>query len=778
MLIAALRMLAVFCALLGSNFAGPLAAAGTDELAAVPVQDGIELSWPDLGSQSSQRAIWRWEGNEPAVEVGRTQGGTRFVDRSARANRIYNYRVDGVGETTRSVLSRLNEPFNCPVSPPVPLGVDRTETFRTPSGRQVSFTIRAPEKRLTVETVSRCAGREGCSDRENILAAIAKVVATGGGVVQLDKGVYEISPPESPAIYAQLSIANAADLVLAGAAPQDGSPTTVLIFDASLNGEHGPGKLHALSINGSQRVLIRDVAIDWSRPTAIPGHVFDAAGEEQRFVVDDASYYIPDPAKPPVIVMVNGYDHARRTYTYAPGARVGFTPGSVRFNPDFAADGGYHYTYKGRALPNGSAVVGIVRTGVDVTVASNAHDISFEGVHLWSGGSGGFIFGPNGRGFRITNSRIDRKPDVLLAPGERPRLISLRGDSDARNTGGDILIENSEFAFTEDDGFNIVGVMLQGKAGTEIVSASEITFTAQGWNPFANAPSADDVLVLSDPKTLRPITAAPLRIQSRTMQSDAATQTFTFHFKLATEAPEMLAYKGRALQDLPFFSDPRHASAPYVLRHNCLRDSAGGRLVMQSGPGLIEGNVAANIGGPGIELSANPVNWREGPGAVDVIVRDNVVSGGGRWLSDYDAAGKLTGRSTGWLAGAGISVAAWDATGFLARGAPNAHLRIENNLVVNTLGLGILVSAASDVTVTGNVVVNANAVPFVAGYDARYCGEKSRGFQREGIGQPWCLARSAARGSILVTHIERASVAGNRTLGSSEGVLVVEHPPP
>lgn len=775
----ALRTLSVLGALLGSPVISvPVAAADGDDLAAVPVQDGIELSWAHAGSNASSRTIWRWEGNEPAVDIGRAQGASRFIDHAARANRIYHYRVDGVAGIARSVLSRVSEPFHCPATPPVPLGVDRTETFRAPSGRKVSFTIRAPEKRATVVTVPRCAGGADCSDRTNILAAIGKATASGGGVVQLEAGIYDISPPDSAGIYSQLGITNATDLVLAGAAPRDGSPTTVLRFDATLSGDRGPGKLQALGINSSTRVLIRDVAIDWSRPTAIPGHVFDAGDGEQRFVVDDPAYYIPDPAKPPVIIMINGYDHARRGYVLAPGARQGFEPGTVRFNPNFAIDGSYHYISRGRTIPSGSEVIGIVRTGVDVTVAGNSNDISFEGVHLWSGGSGGFIFGPNGRGFRITNSRIDRKPDALLAPGERPRLISVRGDSDARGTAGDILIENSEFAYTEDDGFNIVGVMLQGAAGTEIVSASEVIFTAHGWNPFANPPSADDVVVLSDPKTLRPITAAPLRIQSRTMQYVATTQDYIFHFKLAAEAPELLAYKGRALDALPFFSDPRHASAPYVLRHNCLRDSAGGRLVMQSGPGLIEANVAANIGGTGIELSANPVNWREGPGVVDVIARDNVVAGGGRWLSDYDAAGRLTGRSTGWLTGAGISVNALGGDGFVTRGAPNAHLRIENNLVVNTLGLGILVSAASDVAVSGNVVVNANAEPFVAGYDALYCGAKSRGFQREGIGQPWCLARSAARGSILVTHAERVAVSGNRTLGTSEGVVVVDQPPP
>ncbi len=773
-----LRTILGLCAMVASRLLGvDTANAGGEELAAVPTAAGIVLSWPERGKDQGAQEIWRWEDGAPPAKIGLATDRAEFLDRTAGTNRIYTYRVGGVAGEARSVRSLINEPFNCPAVPsisPDRLGVDRTETFTTPTGRRISFTIRAPKERATIVAVSRCGDRADCSDRTNIADAIAKVTAAGGGRVQLEAGIYDIRPPDRSDIYAQLDIANAADLVLTGAGLRDGVPATVLRFDARLTGNHGPGELQALSITSSNRILIRNIAVDWSRPTAIPGRVFDAGNGEQRFIVDDAAYYIPDPANPPVITNINGYDHARRTYILAPWSRNGFAPGSVRFNSEFAADRSYHYTYKGHSIPNGSQVIGIVRTGTAIRVAGVSGDVSFEDVHIWSGGGAGLIFGPNGRGFRMTNSRITRKPDALLEPDERPRLISVRGDSDARNTRGDILIENSEFAFTEDDGFNIVGSMVQGGAGTEIVSASEITFTMRDWSPFSNTPADDDILMVSDPRTLRPIAKLPIHVKSRTTHYDPALKTFSFRFTLAADVPELLAYKGRPLAELPFLSDPRHASAPYVLRRNCLRDSAGGRFVVQSGPGLIEANVAANVGSSGIELSANPVNWREGPAAEDVIVRNNVVVGAGYWLTDYNAGGHLTGTATGWLAGAGISVNAIDATGFVAHGAPNAHLRIENNLVINTPGLGILVSAASDVTVTGNVIVNANSVPFAKDYDALYCGPKSRGYQREGIGQPWCLSRSAARGAVLVTHVERAAVSDNRVLGSSAGIVVVD----
>ena len=537
---------------------------------------------------------------------------------------------------------------------PAPLlGIDRTEVFDAPSGRQVKFTIRAPEEKRAVVDVPPCGRRPGCSDYANIKAAIAAIIKAGGGRVQLEAGVYEISPPRGRQIWSQIEIDRARDLIFSGAEQRDGLPSTQLVFDARASGEERPELMQGLAISSGQRVLVRNLAIDWNRPLAIPGRVVDLAPGEQRLLVDDGAYYIPDPANPPIISVIDAYDREHRVYHFAPWARSGFAPGAVRFNPNFGSDQSYHFDFKGRAIPDGSAVIAIARTGVAVHAAGQSSDIAFEGVEIWGGGGGGFVFGPNGRGYRITNSKITRKPDSLLEPGERPRLISLRGDSNARVTRGDILIESSEFAFTEDDGFNIVGVMVQGMAGTEIRSADEIRFVYSGFNPFANVWSPEDVLQLFDPATLKPLSGEPVHVASRVDSRDPATGTYTFTFRLATQVPALLAYHGRNLGELPFLADPGHASAPFVLRGNCLRDSAGGRFIVQSGPGLIEGNVTANTGASGIEVGANPVNWREGPGATDVIVRDNTVIGAGYWLSDYDATGTLTGELTGWLVGAG-----------------------------------------------------------------------------------------------------------------------------
>ena len=748
-----------------------------DGFSAVPVSAGIRLRWrPDLAPNA--RIERTYTGGSPEI-IGSTLGRSEFVDRTADVNRLYTYRIAGLEHSAVAARSDIQQPFNCTGMPHVPeslLGVDRTEAFDVPSGRRVNFTIRAPEEKLAVVEVPRCERRPGCSDYANIRAALAAIIKAGGGRVQLEAGVYEISPPRGARIWSQIQIDRASDLTFSGAGQRDGLPSTRLVFEARASEGERPDLMQALTISSGQRVLVRNIAIDWNRPLAIPGKVVDVAPGEQRFLVDEGAYYIPDPANPPVITIIDAYDREHRVYHFAPWARNGFAPGAVRFNPNFGSDQSYHFDFKGRTIPAGSSVIAIAQTGAAVHVAGKSSDITFEGVEIWGGGGPGFVFGPNGRGFRITNSRITRKPDALLEPGERPRLISLRGDSDARNTRGDILIESSEFAFTEDDGFNIVGVMLQGIAGTEIRSADEIRFVYSGFNPFANVWSPEDVLQIFDPTTLKPLSAEPVHIASRVDSGDPVTGTYTITFRLATPVPALLAYRGRRLDELPFLADPGHSSAPFVLRGNCLRDSAGGRFIVQSGPGLIEGNVTANTGASGIELGSNPVNWHEGPGATDVIVRDNTVIGAGYWLSDYDARGALTGLMTGWLAGAGISINALSQTGFMAQGSPNGWLHIVGNHVVNTPGLGLLVAAAHDVVVEGNTVVNANTVPFVAGFDQIRCGARSHGFTLNGAGQPWCLGKVAARGAMMVLDADRATVSGNVMLGTSKEIFVSKLP--
>lgn len=756
--------------------------AGVD-LAVVPGTDTIALSWPRPLATVAPIEVFRWTDGEPARRIARVATGSTFVDATAEPNRFYTYRVragryrPGAFESrpAHGIISRLDRAFVCPALPRVPdrlLGVDRSESFATPSGATVAFTIRAPRPAGRTVSVPPCAGQAACSDHANLAAAIAAVVKDGGGTLQLQAGDYHLKPAAGRAPFAHVMIGDATDFVLKGVAGENGVPRTTLIFDAPTTDGTAAGYVNGLAIRAGQRVLVKDLALDWSRDLAIPGRVVDAGPAEQHLVVDNGPYYIPDPANAPDLSLVNAYDLANRVFVFKPWSRLGLAFGGATFNPNFKQDGKYHYVLKGHVMPSGTQVAAIVRSGHGVLVSGNSSDISFEGVHLYAGGASGFVFGPKGRGFRISNSKVVRKPDDLLKPGQKPRLVSIRGDSNARNTEGEMLIESSEFGMIDDDGFNIVGGLMKGAEGTRFDSPTDIAFVFKGYDPFPALWAAGDPLLLVDRQTLKPIGGTVAKVASFTKAFDPATGTYTFHFKLMEPVPLAADFAGKAFDEFPFVSAPRFSSRRFVVRDTCFHDMSGGRLVVQTGDGLIENNVFANTGGPGIEMSSNPVAWSEGPGASNITVRGNRMVGAGYWFDDWNAGGQVTGRVSGWLVGNAISAYALSANGFYSRGTPLSDLAITGNFISNTRGIGILVASAGNVVITDNVVVNANAIPFVAGFDATYCGPKSQGFQRVGANQPWCLAKTAARGAIMVTHAERVRLSGNRTLGTSEAVFV------
>ena len=276
-----------------------------DGFSAVPVPVGIHLRWgPDVAPNAT---IERTPAGGTPEIIGSTLGRSEFVDRTAAVNRLYTYRIRGLEHSAVAVRSDIQRPFDCTGMPRVPaplLGVDRTEVFDAPSGRRVTFTIRAPEKKRTVVEVPPCEHRPGCSDYANIKAAIAAIIKAGGGRVQLEAGVYEISPPRGSQRWSQIEIDRASDLILSGAGQRDGLPATQLVFDARPSGGERPELMQALAISSGQRVLVRNIAIDWNRPLAIPGKVVDVAPGEQRLLVDDGAYYIPDPANPPIITII------------------------------------------------------------------------------------------------------------------------------------------------------------------------------------------------------------------------------------------------------------------------------------------------------------------------------------------------------------------------------------------------------------------------------------------------------------------------------------------
>lgn len=738
---------------------------------------GLQLSWTSGpgGTVTINRAIYTFDGSVAPTPIATTTG-TTYLDTTAVANTIYVYSVSqGVMQTNTflGVVSELTLPFNCPPMVPVDsskLGVDRTEAFQSANGSTITFTIRAPDPVIAgahIINVPPCGGAGGCSDYDNVNGALASVLSSGG-TVQLAAGDYHFNNPSWVSGGFNIAVNGGShDIILAGAPVASGAdPLTHLYFNQT---PATVGLISGLAITGN-RILVRNLTVDWDFPNAVPGVVHNFNGSTQHFDIVDGPYYVPDPNNPPVVYILDAYHLANGTYNLSAGSRIGgVTP---TFNTNFAMDGLYYYSLPGASnLPDGTEAVLIVKTRVTVLIGTDALNVSLENVRVYGGGGPGIIQGAHANGLRLSNVQIEKKPSSLLAPGEQSRYVSTFGDNDSNGSLGSVLIENSQFGLIEDDTYYMRGstFRLQTLTSTSsfVMNASLLINHAQG--PL-------DFFKFMDPATYRQIgSTMPLATWVR------VGDMWTFSFDAI---PELTPYIGLPAANLPWVGEPLWSAPNFIIRNSCSHDSHG-RLAFLNYGGLVDNNVLANsFYGPleGFNLTANPIasstTFEDGPGPSNHIWRNNKIIGTDYGNTDLKTIWYPTVVSNGYIqTGQGAAAIVLDAvssTGFYPAGFTNTNFEIYNNFISNTPGACILITSANQVGVVGNTCVDANQIPYTAGFNATYCGVHSQGVQPVGANQPWCLAKIAAQGAIMVTNSRNVDATStlNLFLGTSGGLFV------
>ncbi len=296
-------------------------------------------------------------------------------------------------------------------------------------------------------------------------------------------------------------------------------------------------------------------------------------------------------------------------------------------------------------------------------------------------------------------------------------------------------------------------------------------------------PGSNDFFKFMDPYTYKQIgSSMPLVTWSTTpcvVPTECMSGTL-WHFTFPS-IPELAPYRGLPSNLLPWFGEPFWSAPNYVIRNTCSHDTHG-RMVTLAWNGLLENNVLANgYFGPMIAQinfaqPGLPTSFGDGPGAQNVIFRNNKVIGANYGETDLKTIWSPTVISngfpqTGWALGA-IGVGAHVAAdGFYPAAGASQFLNVQNNFISSTPGLCILAVGTNHVEVTGNICVDANAVPFASGFDATFCGGKSQGWQTAGANQPWCLAKKAAQGTIMLVNVLNANstTPPNVFLGTSLG---------
>jgi hypothetical protein len=751
-----------------------------------PATQQITLSWPSTYGESV--SVDRWLDNGTPTSIGMSSTGS-FVDTTVPAvNTVYSYRISrtvrgtSVSPTSPMAVSDMTKPFVCPFIPDVAsnlLGVDRTESFNSPNGSTVSFTIRAPiAANQTTVNVPQCTTcTPGVSDdRANIMAQVAS-----GKKIQLSAGDYIIDPG-SDSLRVGINGLSLTDFSLVGAGRSNGIPLTRLHF------KNGTGALpKGIQLSGN-RILMKDFSIDWdvlcpaagpcNGGNAIPGIISTINPTTQRFTVQNPSYYVPNPANPPDLRAVNNYLLSNRAWDLRYGGRVGL---DATFNSNFAVDGLYYYTLAGSQgyYADGGGALGYVRTSVGFQLGAGGSDYSVEGVSIYGGGGPGFILGSDGIGFRFSNFQITRKPDSLLIAGEQPRYAAIFGDSDANSTQGSILIENSEFGWVGDDWFYNRGAAI---ALTTLTSTSSFTLTF-GANPGSGLNGhglANDVIQFIDPNTVSVIggVSAPTTWDPQVNNGDG-TWSKTAHF---APIPALAPYIGLPANQLPIVYELPYSGPNMIVRNSCFHDGPS-RLLIKSQNFLVDSNTFGNGYYSMIELSSDPEMLKEGPNPTNGIIRNNKSFGsggadlnqinggsGGYWLSQGVFSGPFStygiggyNQNKGFIPGAVNNVVS----------APYQNIWITDNLLSNIQGLGLGMHGGGNVVLARNTIVNANLQPFTPNFNTTYCGALSQGYQSAGSNQPWCLPKVAAQGSLMVSWSKDVLLSNNRFLGTSIGTTFV-----
>jgi hypothetical protein len=752
-------------------------------------------------------------------------------------------------------------PYTCPALTRVTqLGIDRTVSWQGPNGVTTSFTIQAPTSAGTVYNISPCNGAGGCSDFINIYNAIAAFnaaqTANPGApppaTIQLASGDYRISasdiaaPPDSNFYnvgFGNITVVpQATDLTFAGGmlantTLSDGSivpgPTTHLHFDRgtaytapykSVGANFGA---HGFFINATNRMLVKNVSMDWDYPNALPVTVADGGGGS-RATVQNPTYYMgsgftgyisgttltvsavtsgtnimPGQQVIGTGVTASTYIQSRGTGTggigtytvdtsqtvgsvvaqvtmisppYA-GNIVGYTNGTyifqngarpgangASFNTNWGSDGLYYYQYPSGVFPAATTTGGIIWQPSSISFTLGTNTQNISLEDVWFVGGGG--------GGIITGDPANQ--------GLRLSNVRIVKKPAAWLDGGEQARYVSLFG-DNDSNISLGNVLIES---SEIAFMDDDTWYGRGIlqqlvSPFTTPTTftlpagyglhnGTTQFQFFDPATLLPI--GP-QVTATFANGAAGAGVWT----LLTD-PGLGPYVGLPSAQLPIATQPLLDSPNFVFQDNCVHDGHG-RVFMGGNNGLIRRNTIANEFYGAIVLSWAPIlpmspTTSESTQPSNVIVDSNTITGVNYGETDSLWTG---GTSTGYPLSTGapaILVSSLGSTGFNPFAAPTGPVRdiqVSNNSVSNTPGVAISIVSANRVYVIGNTITDANKVGFTGGFNGTYCGGSSQPY----LGTPpYCTAKVAAGGSIWVTHSNNVWAASNLFQGTSAGLVL------
>ena len=565
---------------------------------------------------------------------------------------------------------------------------DFVERFQAPDGSTVRVLVKKPAPAQPKKILEVPPLPDGQAANDYFNGAISKAISEGYAAVVFPRGTYDFQTP--PAKQSHVMIQGAKDLTI------DGQGST-LNFASPLTG--------GVSISNSQRVIFKGFNIDWPRELmASVGTIISVDKQHQTMRVRIAPQYKVDAETP--IVALSPWD-----------------PTSDPKNPHFSLTNFYKEQYDNNTrtvyLGNNTFEVpywnGYIAAGDIVLIrhwggapwrsaveAGGSSNLDFENVNIYASPYLGFSLSGGG-GYRLSHCSVTR-----LNPA---RLISASADGvHIADSTGDILIEDSTFAYQGDDGINIHGAMgmfdrepdqsLHWKAGGE-----------SSWAPYGWARGTDVIGFFGD-------TLGFLGTTSLTSLS---------HPKIGLS----INLKESAPQGATQMVDLSRAGARFVIRNNQFRFNRPRGILLETSLGLVENNSLEGQTGHGIVVGVWPGG--EGPGVQNVVFRGNQFTNVGSFppvaIPSQDVhLGALV-------------VAVQDGPENVSSMIPVFEgLVFDNNRFTNLQGPGLYLTRANAAVVVNNRFRNTNLSKANAS-----------------------LSAAGLNGAIVINHAQNVSLSGNST---------------
>jgi hypothetical protein len=509
----------------------------------------------------------------------------------------------------------------------------------------------------------------------------------------IPNGRYVFDDPQIPQAFVHVDLAGLSDLVVDGQGSE-------LIFHYPVFGVH---------FDVSRRIVLRNLILDYDFQIA-------SAGVAKKETNSTTSIHILDdyPINENTFIhIISPYDITNLRWKAAPG-EIYDVQNLTLIRPQTIVSPAFNSLSDGEELvlvyyANQGHALAVFNSYPEISPTS---DISLENITVYGAPGAGFRIA-GGRGFHLSNCKIMPRPGAH-------RLISISADgAHFANTLGDILIEDCDFSGQADDSVNINAAWLRV---TQQINARTVVLT----HPFFDLISPGAVLRFVKPDSL----AEYARRNVTQVTFDPGTGRYTV--TVDQDLPANLAVNDLAIN----LTQSNHR---FLIRRNYFHDHRARGMLISSQDGVIENNRVKDTTWQGMYLFTETAFFGEGPGAENVIVRNNTFDGCG--YGDYGNVGEDMGC---------ISLTV-DVPQGISSAPVVKNILFEGNTISRTPGLALFISSASGVTVSNNVIINSNTLGAFPPFYGSFIGV-------------------TPHGSIMVTKASNVLLTNNLQLAGSQQV--------